>query len=130
MDKKIRVIYAEKVDLCRNTFPSIFESQAPHIEFVGTASTYSELSDLIKKIPFDVLMLGKLYDTQNDIEILSKVRRIVADKPIIHYRFRQTTEMLKGSLEYANAQLSHVADVPVVIEAIEKVYAGENYFCI
>jgi hypothetical protein len=34
MDKTIRVIYAEKVDLRRNTFPRIFEAQAPHVKFV------------------------------------------------------------------------------------------------
>jgi DNA-binding NarL/FixJ family response regulator len=130
MDKTIRVIYAEKIDLCRNTFPRIFESQAAHVKFVATAATYDELRVLIKKTPFDVLLMGKLYDVVPDIDVLARVRRILPNKPIIHYRFRQTTEMLASSLAFANAQLSHEADASVVIDAIEKVYAGESYFCI
>ncbi|MEP7266296.1 MAG: response regulator transcription factor [Saprospiraceae bacterium] len=126
---KIKIILADDHHLVRQGFKALL-SEMNEIEVIGEAADGLELIQLMKsgKKP-DVILLDIEMPNMNGIEALKKITHEYFGSKIIMLTMLLDKEIIQEAVACgAKGFIFKNASLTVLIEAIKKVYTGENYF--
>ena len=129
MKKAIRVIHADDHEIVRNGFKAVFETDAPHIQVVGEATSYQELYSVLRGIPADILLLDGVIKEGTVSDNLPIIRDLYPHLKIIllwlfadEHSLTQWIHLLDGHLPMGCINKKDI------LHAITTLMAGERYF--
>ena len=129
MQNIIKVVHADDHTIVRNCFRSIFETNAPHIQVVGEASSYQELYSLLPEISADILLLDGLIGEEFASNHLQVIRNLYPHlKILLVWVFADTCSLTKW-IHLLDGQLpmGHINN-KVIINAVTDIMRGEKRF--
>lgn len=129
MQNIIKVIHADDHAIVRNGFRSVFETNAPHIQVVGEASSYEELYSLLQEISADILLLDGLIGDELASSHLPIIRNLYPNlKILLLWLFADTCSLTKW-IHMLDGQLpmGHI-NGKEIISAITEIMRGEKCF--
>lgn len=128
MARIIRVIHADDHSLVRQSIKGLFDSDAPHIQIVGEASSFQELFAELNKIRADVLLLDGQIIGGSTSEFLPVIRKLYPNIKIILLWLCSDIESMTSWIHLLDGQVSMNSNPQEIINAIEAVMNGEKYF--
>lgn len=125
----INVLIADDHTLVAKLMNMMLKS-SKDINVVGTVSDGREALDFLSKMPVDIVLLDIDMPNQDGMQTLGEIVKKYANTKIIMLSNHSEAWVIQKSLKTgASGYLTKFAESTEVIEAITKVYQGQNYFC-
>jgi DNA-binding NarL/FixJ family response regulator len=123
----IRILIAEDHSIVRAGLKQIF-ALVPEIRIVGEAETAEQTLELLKRVAVDVLLMDLNMPGSAGADLVSRVRALRADLPILVLTMHNEPHMASSVLRAgANGYITKDCDLGVLLPAIRVVAAHGNY---
>lgn len=125
----IQIAIADDHHLVREGI-KLYLSQAPHIDLKFEASNGLELIHQLSVTTVDIVVLDLNMPIMDGRKTLERIQRLYGEKvKVIMLSFNNSLHFVKKYMKLgASAFLGKSSAVPVLLDAIESVYAGNLYF--
>lgn len=125
----IQIAIADDHQLVRDGL-KLYLSKVPYINMKFEASNGLELMDQLLITPVDIVILDLNMPVLDGRKTLERIQRLYGEKiKVIMLSFNNSLHFIQKYMKLgASAFLGKSSAVPVLIEAIESVYAGKLYF--
>jgi DNA-binding NarL/FixJ family response regulator len=126
--KKVRVLLADKFDIYRRGLQSII-TERETFALKGSCTSGSELIDTFKKHPESVCITSSNIEDTNIHDLMVQLREFNPDVKVIVLTYSTDLSHLNQSIQAGvMGYLTKSATEPELIDALEKVAAGEQAF--
>ena len=126
--QKIKIILVDDHSIVRDGIKSILTNSGK-VDVIAEASDYNSLSTILKNMKPDIVMLDISLPGLSGIEITQKMQKEYPDIKIMILSMYTDDDFIYNALKAgAKSYLPKNTNRRELIEAVEKVYNGEEYF--
>jgi DNA-binding NarL/FixJ family response regulator len=123
----IRMLIADDHAIVRGGLKQIF-ALAPDIELAGEAANGAEVLQQLNHGVFDLLLLDMNMPGVSGVDLISRIKLIRADLPILVFTMHNETQVATRALKAgASGYITKDSDPERLLAAIRKVSAGGKY---
>lgn len=128
MENKIKIVLLDDHQMFRDGVKAVLGDEA-HIELIGETGSGKELFELLAQIEPDLVITDISLPDISGIEVASRIVKLYPNVKVLMLSMHTNEEFIVKALEAgAHGYLPKDTSMEELLEAINTIYLGENYF--